>query len=147
MRSEPLAPRIFPSDPSPLNPHQPMDSKPNILIVDDEPAHIDLLRAQLGEGFRIRAATNGERALAAARKSAPDLILLDAMMPGLDGFGVRETLRDDTATAAIPVIFISGSATPGDRARAAALGARDFLTKPVATDALLAAVKAALAPI
>ncbi|WPL16823.1 Stalked cell differentiation-controlling protein [Thiorhodovibrio winogradskyi] len=125
-----------------------MDPKPSILIVDDEPANIDLLRAQLGAGYRIRAATSGARALAAARKAPPpDLLLLDAMMPELDGFGLCEQLRADPTTAALPVIFISGSAAPADRARAAALGARDYLTKPVATETLLAAVQAALAPI
>jgi CheY-like chemotaxis protein len=124
-----------------------MDSKPNILIVDDEPANIDLLRAQLGDAYRIRAATSATRALSTARKTPPDLLLLDAMMPELDGFGLCEQLRADPITAALPVIFISGSAAPADRARAAALGARDYLTKPVATEALLAAVQAALAPI
>lgn len=122
-----------------------MDHKANILIVDDEPTNIDLLRAQLGTAYRIRAATSGARALAVARKSPPpDLILLDAMMPELDGYSLCEQLRADPTTAAIPVIFVSALAAPEDRARAAALGARDFLTKPVVTEVLLPAVRAAL---
>lgn len=118
---------------------------PVILIVDDEPANIDLLRDGLRDTYRIKAATSGQRALAIARKAArPDLILLDAMMPELDGFGVCEQLQQDPATAAIPVIFVSGSADADHRARARALGARDFLVKPVERGRLRASLAAAL---
>lgn len=119
--------------------------RPVVLIVDDEPANIDLLRDALQPGYRVKAATNGERALTIARKTpAPDLILLDAMMPGLDGYAVCARLQQAPETATIPVIFVSSSASAAEQARARELGARDYLQKPVKSEDLQASLQRVL---
>lgn len=82
--------------------------QPDILVVDDTPANLDLLTAMLGDrGYRVRVATNGPRALQAARASAPDLVMLDINMPGMHGYDVCRQLRADPVTAHVPVIFVS----------------------------------------
>jgi CheY-like chemotaxis protein len=116
-----------------------------ILTVDDERDNIEIVAEALKPEYSVKAAINGRVALkAAAADPPPDLILLDAMMPELDGFGVCEQFGQDPATAQIPVIFISGSADPGMRARALSLGAQAFLVKPVQQERLLASLRAAL---
>ena len=80
----------------------------NILIVDDVPKNIDVLRNMLGEsGFVISVAPNGEMALKIADKNIPDLILLDVIMPGINGFETCERLKADSKTAHIPIIFVT----------------------------------------
>ncbi|MFW1676207.1 response regulator [Pontibacter sp. JAM-7] len=106
-----------------------------VLLVDDVPANITVLNSALKEKYRTKIATNGEKALQiAARQPQPDLILLDIMMPGMDGFEVCERLKADPETRDIPVIFLSGKNTSGDRSRGLALGATDFLEKPIDVD-------------
>ncbi|SEF89101.1 response regulator [Marinobacterium lutimaris] len=103
-----------------------------VLLVDDAPANIKVLNTALKEMYRTKVATSGEKALEiAARDPKPDLILLDIMMPGMDGFEVCEKLKADPETKDIPVIFLSGKNNPGDRSRGLALGAIDFLEKPI----------------
>ncbi|TCK09113.1 response regulator [Marinobacterium mangrovicola] len=103
-----------------------------VLLVDDAPANIKVLNTALKETYRTKVATSGEKALEiAARDPKPDLILLDIMMPGMDGFEVCEKLKADPETKDIPVIFLSGKNNPGDRSRGLALGAIDFLEKPI----------------
>jgi two-component system, OmpR family, alkaline phosphatase synthesis response regulator PhoP len=119
--------------------------KKTILIVDDLPANIDLLKGLLRERYRIKAATGGEKALAVAAKAPPpDLILLDVMMPDLDGYETCRRLKADPATADIPVFFVTGRLEPAERATGLALGALDYLLKPIDPEHLLERVAAVL---
>jgi DNA-binding NtrC family response regulator len=112
-----------------------------VLIVDDEPLNVDLLEQELGAaGYRTLSATSGEEALAAAAKSRPDLILLDVMMDGIDGYEVCKRLKANEATRAIPVVFLTALAETFEKVRAFGAGAVDYLTKPFETEELLARV-------
>ncbi len=100
-----------------------MDEQRTLLMVDDTPVNIDLLRGLLRERYRVKAATSGETALkVAAAGTPPDLLLLDVMMPEMDGHEVCRRLKDDPATAAIPVLFVTGTAADAEGARGLALG-------------------------
>ena len=103
-----------------------------ILLVDDAPANIKVLNTALKEKYQTKIATNGEKALQiAGRDPAPDLILLDIMMPGMDGFEVCRQLKLNENTKNIPVIFLSAKDSPADRSKGLALGAVDFIEKPI----------------
>jgi PleD family two-component response regulator len=118
----------------------------DILIVDDTPANLNVLSAILGKrGFRIRPAINGALALKAAQKAAPDLILLDVQMPGLDGYEVCRQLKGDPHTRDIPVIFISALDDVLDKVEAFQVGGVDYITKPFQIEEVLARVKNQLA--
>jgi DNA-binding NtrC family response regulator len=109
----------------------------SVLIVDDQPVNVDLLEQELGAaGYRVLSAGSGEEALALAAKS--DLILLDVMMPGMDGYETCKRLKAAEATRAIPVIFLT--AVADDKARGFKAGAVDYVTKPFETEELLARV-------
>ncbi len=113
-----------------------------ILVVDDTPDNIDVLSGLLRPAYRVKAATSGERALQIARAQPhPDLILLDIMMPGMDGYQVCETLKSDPRTRHIPVIFVTARSEVEDEARGLALGAVDYITKPVSPPIVLARVR------
>ncbi len=106
--------------------------KRTILAVDDTPENLDLLRETFSEEFRVKVATDGERALALAQSGdAPDIILLDVMMPGMDGFEVCRKLKADPRTARIPVIFITALASEREELLGLDLGAVDYLHKPI----------------
>lgn len=107
------------------------DDKAVVLVVDDTPENIDVLSSILREKYRVKAAKSGERALKLVEKSKPDLILLDIMMPEMDGFEVCRRLKADPATASIPVIFISGKNAAEDHKKGLDLGAVAFVTKPI----------------
>ena len=113
-----------------------------VLAVDDTPSYLMLLNMILQKTYAVKAAPKGETALKIVRQdpSAVDLILLDIMMDGLDGFAVCRELKADPSTAHIPVIFISGKEDEADREQGLALGAADFLLKPFAADIVLAVV-------
>lgn len=114
----------------------------SILVVDDNPDNLRLLEKILTEHhYNARLATSGSRALATVRKEAPDLILLDIMMPGMDGFEVCRRLKSDGQTAHIPVIFISAVSETIDKVKAFSLGAVDYISKPFQEDEVLARVK------
>jgi PleD family two-component response regulator len=114
----------------------------DILIVDDTPANLNVLSAILGKrGYRVRPAINGTLALKAAQKAAPDLILLDVQMPGLDGYEVCRQLKDDPHTRAIPVIFISALDDALDKVEAFQVGGVDYITKPFQIEEVLARVE------
>ena len=116
-----------------------------ILIVDDERRNRQLLEVMLGaEGFTCIAATTGEDALAMARRDRPDLVLLDVMMPGLDGYQVAAQLKADAATAHIPIIMLTALTDRNSRTHGLAAGAEAFLAKPVNQAELRAGVRAAL---
>ena len=113
-----------------------------ILVVDDIPANVRLLEAKLtAEYFEVLTANDGFSALEAAQTQAPDLILLDVMMPGMDGFEVAKRLKTDTKTRHIPIVMITALTDTTDRVRGLEAGADDFLSKPVNDIALFARVR------
>ncbi|MFV3369548.1 HD domain-containing phosphohydrolase [Pseudomonas sp. NY15435] len=106
--------------------------RPTILIVDDAPENLTLLSELLKLLYRVKAARTGEKALQIAQSDEPpDLILLDVMMPGIDGFEVCRRLRGEARTRHIPVIFITAQGAADDEIRGLELGAVDYLTKPI----------------
>jgi CheY-like chemotaxis protein len=116
-----------------------------ILIVDDMPESLSVLGELLQPHYRVRVATSGARALReAASTPRPDLILLDVMMPDMDGYTVLDRLRADPATCAIPVIFITALDAAEDEAYGLARGAADYITKPVRPAIVLARVRGQL---
>jgi response regulator RpfG family c-di-GMP phosphodiesterase len=116
-----------------------------LLAADDDAAVLRLIeRAIRGEGYDIRTAGSGEEALALAAVRRPDLVILDVNMPGMDGFGVCARLRSDPATAATPVVFLTGLDDTENRVRGIELGADEYLTKPFEARELLARVKTIL---
>ena len=109
-----------------------MDDDATILIVDDEPTNLAVLTQLLRSRYRVRAASSGVAALRAANTDPrPDLILLDVMMPEMDGYEVLRRLREDPAMAAVPVVFLTAMVDPDDEERGLALGAADYLSKPI----------------
>jgi two-component system alkaline phosphatase synthesis response regulator PhoP len=113
-----------------------------ILVVDDNKHLLGLLRLSLkGKGFSIATAANGIDAVQKAIDLAPDLILLDLMLPGLDGFGVCETLRKHPVTASTPIIIMTGLSGQFTRFAGFESGGNDFITKPVTPKALLGKIK------
>jgi putative two-component system response regulator len=115
--------------------------KNRLLIVDDEPTNIHILSNILSDDYEIRAANNGERAIEAAKSQAPDLILLDMIMPGLDGLQVCKLLQDDEATKDIPVIFVTSMSDPANEELGLRAGAVDYISKPVSPPIVKARVK------
>ena len=113
-----------------------------ILVVDDIPANVRLLEAKLSaEYFEVVTASDGPSALAAAADKAPDLILLDVMMPGMDGFEVARRLKDDPKTRHIPIVMVTALSEAKDRVDGLDAGADDFLSKPLNDVALFARVR------
>jgi putative two-component system response regulator len=123
------------------------DPKPaTVLVVDDTPGNIDLLLGILAPAYRVKVATTGARALEiAAQGEPPDMILLDIMMPDLDGYEVIRRLKADPATRAIPVLFITAKESPEDEQKGFDLGCVDYITKPVSAPRLRARVRTHLA--
>ncbi|HLF94460.1 MAG TPA: response regulator transcription factor [Planctomycetota bacterium] len=116
-----------------------------VLIIDDEPELLKLLDYNLTKsGYLAISAKDGPGGLEMARKHAPDLVILDVMMPGMDGWEVCKKLRQDPATASIPLIMLTAKAEEADRVLGLELGADDYLTKPFGVRELLARVKALL---
>ncbi len=116
-----------------------------ILVVDDEERNIKLIKAMLGlESYRLSEAMNGEEALSLVEQEKPDLILLDVMMPGLDGFEVCKRLKDDDSTKMIPVCMVTALREKEHLVKAMKNGADDFLSKPVDQTELLVRVKSLL---
>ena len=101
-----------------------------VLIVDDVKANVDMLVEALRDDFKLSVALDGEAAIRAVTRSAPDLVLLDIVMPGIDGYEVCRRLRADAATREIPIMFLSSLEDVQDKARGFELGANDYLTKP-----------------
>jgi diguanylate cyclase (GGDEF)-like protein len=114
---------------------------PRVLIVDDEPANIHALAATLQDGYDLRFATEARRALELAGSVALDLILLDVVMPGMDGFEVLRRLQADPVTRGVPVIFVTSRGEVMDEERGFALGAVDYITKPASAPIVRARVR------
>lgn len=116
-----------------------------ILIVDDEEDILKLVDYNLAkEGYLTNAVTSGEQALIEARNSPPDLIILDLMLPGVDGLNVCRIIRSDPVTHAIPIIMLTAKGEESDIVTGLELGADDYITKPFSPKVLIARVKAVL---
>ncbi len=122
-----------------------MTKRSRILIVDDDPASVDVLEQELDLlGYETIRATNGQEALEKVATDAPDLILLDVMMPVMDGFTVCRTLKEDEDTRLVPIVIMTALGAVEDRIRGTQAGADDFLTKPVNERELKARIETAL---
>src|SRR6266849_2597598 len=122
-----------------------MRTPPCILIVDDEPMNLDILHTRLAvHGYEILTATNGEEALATASAQQPDLILLDIMMPKIDGIDVCRHLKADASLPFMPIVMVTAKADSKDVVAGLEAGADEYLTKPVDQAALVARVKSML---
>ncbi len=116
--------------------------KPKILVVDDEPEAVELVEFNLKQaGFEVATAADGAEALERARTTPPSLIVLDVMLPELDGLEVCKLLRRDPVTAAIPIIMLTARAAEVDRVVGLELGADDYLTKPFSPRELVLRIK------
>lgn len=113
----------------------------SILVVDDEPANIDILLGILGPFYDVKVAPSGAIALKITQQFTPDLILLDIMMPGMDGFEVCRQLKSDKLLSRIPVIFVTALSQGENEEKGFELGAVDYITKPVSPSIALARVK------
>jgi DNA-binding response OmpR family regulator len=122
-----------------------MDPAVTILIVDDEPVNVDMLSQELDEeGYALMTAGDGEEALIKVQENQPDLILLDVMMPKVDGFTVCRILKGSGKTVLIPVILLTALRSHEDRVRGIEAGANDFISKPFDRDELLAKIRSLL---
>lgn len=117
-----------------------LKTKPTILIVDDTPANLVLLMGLLKDKYHVKAANNGEKAIELASTSPPDLILLDIMMPGMDGYEVCSILKVDEKTRDIPVIFLTAKVSVEDEEQGFAVGAVDFIHKPISPPVVMARI-------
>jgi len=116
-----------------------------VLVIDDEPELVKLLDYNLTRaGYLVLTARDGAGGLAAAHKHSPDVIILDVMMPGVDGWEVCKKLRQEPSTAGIPLLMLTAKAEEADRVLGLELGADDYLTKPFGVRELVARVKALL---
>ncbi|CAO3353684.1 diguanylate cyclase [Azospirillum melinis] len=117
------------------------DLRPKILVVDDIPSNVHVLSRILKDDYDIYFATDGEKALDLVQARMPDLVLLDIMMPGMDGFEVCRRIKADPAIHDIPVIFISAKSEVEDETRGLEVGAIDFITKPISPPIVKARVR------
>jgi two-component system alkaline phosphatase synthesis response regulator PhoP len=119
--------------------------KEKILIVEDDKDIIKMLEYNLKkEGFRVIAAHDGEDALDLALRQSPDLILLDLMLPGIDGLEVCKTLKNESKTGTIPIIMLTAKSQESDKVVGLEMGADDYITKPFSPRELIARIKAVL---
>ena len=116
-----------------------------ILAVDDAPENLDIVRNLLASQYTVKAAVNGPMALKIASKQPPDLVLLDIQMPGMNGYEVCRQLKADPATAAIPVIFLTGESDVA--ANVNEVGGDGYAAKPIDPEALLPMIEKHLAPV
>jgi two-component system phosphate regulon response regulator PhoB len=120
--------------------------KPKILVVDDEPEAVELVEFNLKQaGYVVTTAADGAEALKKARSVVPDLIVLDVMLPEMDGFEICKTLRLDPATVKVPILMLTAKAAEIDRVLGLELGADDYLTKPFSPRELLLRIKKIIA--
>ena len=117
------------------------DFRPSILVVDDEPANLRVMKQILQDDYRLVFAKSGQEALRLAEQKKPELILLDIMMPGMTGFEVCESLKAKAETSHIPVIFVTALDDDTDETKGFALGAVDYISKPVSPPRVKARIK------
>jgi CheY-like chemotaxis protein len=126
----------------------PAHPRPTILVVDDNPTNLELFHLTLrNKDYRVLVAEDGRSGYERAEKALPDLILLDVMMPGMDGFETCRRLKENVLTKEIPVVFLSAVADKQERSHGGAAGGCEFLEKPVRPSTLLAAVERNLRPV
>jgi two-component system OmpR family response regulator len=119
------------------------DTEARVLVVDDEPNIVELLSVSLRvAGFDVRTAADGRSALDVARSFGPDLLVLDVMMPGLDGFDVLRSLR--SGGSRVPVLFLTAKDAPEDKVAGLTLGGDDYVTKPFSLEEVVARIRAVL---
>ena len=118
-----------------------ISERARILVVDDEPANLKVIREVLANDYRLSFAKSGELALQLIENEPPKLILLDIMMPGMDGFEVCKKLKSDETLSRTPIIFITALTQGQDEEKGFKLGAVDYITKPVSPSITLARVK------
>ncbi|QSF46728.1 response regulator [Paenibacillus tianjinensis] len=118
-----------------------LDSRPVILVIDDTPDNITLLSGLLKEQYKVKVATNGEKGMQIAKAAPPDLILLDIMLPGMDGYETCRRLKEDETLREIPVIFLTAKEEVEDENKGFDSGAVDYITKPISSPVLLSRVK------
>ncbi|MFP5220938.1 MAG: response regulator [Acidobacteriota bacterium] len=124
-----------------------MKDSPNILVVDDETVNLTILSWVLDEaGYDVMTASSGPEARELAAGRQPDLVLLDILMPGEDGYSVCRSLKQAPTTRHIPVIFISGLSEASEKARARELGAADFIMKPFSRREILDTIRQHILP-
>jgi putative two-component system response regulator len=114
---------------------------PTILVVDDAPTNLTLLAGLLDKTYRVKLASSGAKALELAQRSPPDLVLLDLMMPGMDGYEVCQRLKQDERTRHIPVIFLTAMQETEDETRGFEVGGADYIHKPIVPAVVKARVK------
>jgi putative two-component system response regulator len=124
-----------------MNGNETLPQRPTILIVDDTPQNLSLMSDLLHEHYTVKLAPSGERALKIVTANSLDLILLDIMMPVMDGFEVCRRLKSDPACKDIPVIFVSSLSDIENKKAGLAIGAVDYITKPIDPDTFLACVR------
>ena len=117
------------------------DNRDTILVIDDTPTNLSLLNQLLGEHYRVKLANSGSKGLELARTKPPELILLDIMMPEMDGYSVCKQLKSNPLTSRIPVIFLTAKTEAADEEMGFELGAVDFIHKPIAPSIVLARVR------
>ena len=127
-------------EPRPTAPVVPADRRKRLLVVDDEPTNLHVLRQILQDEYRLLFATDGAKALQLAQQK-PDLILLDVMMPAMDGYAVCDRLKANPETAGIPVIFVTALSESADEERGFALGGVDYIVKPLRAPVVRARVR------
>jgi putative two-component system response regulator len=116
-------------------------SECTILIVEDTETNVDILVDILGEDYEVAVAMDGESALETVHEEQPALILLDIMMPGMDGYEVFKRLKDNPATAHVPIIFISGLTEDEEKKKGLEMGAVDYIGKPFEASEIRSKVK------
>ncbi|MFO1298488.1 MAG: two-component system response regulator [Rubrivivax sp.] len=117
------------------------DTRPTLLVVDDTPANLNLMAGLLNREYRVKLALSGPRALELAQRDPPDLVLLDVMMPEMDGYEVCRRLKQDERTRHVPVIFITAMNQPDAETRGFDVGAADFIHKPISPPIVRARVR------
>lgn len=120
------------------------ETRPSLLVVDDVVTNIDILLEALGEDYAVRVATDGADAMVSVKEALPDLILLDVMMPGMDGFEICRRLKDDPTTRDIPIIFLTALNETTDKVKGFSVGGVDYITKPFQSEEVQSRVAAHL---
>ena len=120
-------------------------NRAHVLVVDDEPDLLELVQYNLAAaGYNVTCVSSGEEALAAMGSVRPELVILDVLLPGMDGLDVCKTLKGDTQTSAIPIVMLTARGDEADIVTGLEVGADDYITKPFSPRELLARIKAAL---
>lgn len=131
MNASPVPPAVPPSH----------TARPKLLVVDDQSVSIQVMRQIFADQYQLSLARNGPQAIAMCKSNPPDLVLLDIVMPGMDGYAVCAQLRADPATRDIPVVFITAHTDPEQETQGLEMGAVDFITKPVVPAVVRARVR------